>query len=350
MQFVYEAAPAYVVFGAGTRAKSADTLARLGIARPLLLSTPPKEDLARNFAETYLGGVAGLYANATMHTPVEVTADAMNTVEMVAADGLVALGGGSTIGLAKAIALRTGLPQLAIPTTYAGSEMTPILGQTENGIKTTLKDTGVRPAAVIYDPDLTMTLPPAIAGPSGMNAIAHAVEALYAEDTNPVISLMAEEAIRALGAALPMVMEVPENRDARAEALYGAWLAGTCLGAVGMAVHHKICHTLGGSFGLPHADVHCLMIAYSAKFNADHAPDAMARVARALRASSGPGGLYDLLQRVGAHKSLAALGMTEPDLDKAADLAVQKPYFNPRPVDRDGVRQMLEGAFRGSPP
>lgn len=351
LSFTYKGLPSHVVFGPGTRKDAPAVLEEIGVKNPLLISTPPQADQVRAFGADMLGGKhAGLFDNATMHTPVEVTETALAALAESKADGLVALGGGSTIGLAKALALRTDLPQLAIPSTYAGSEMTPIIGQTEGGVKTTQKTMKVLPEAVIYDPELTVTLPGFISGPSGMNAIAHSVEALYAENGNPIISMMAEDGIRALGSALPRVMADGTDMDARSEALYGAWLAGACLGSVGMAIHHKICHTLGGSFDLPHADVHCLMIAYSAAYNRDAAPEAMTRVARALGTEDGPAGLYDLMQQVATKKSLADLGMTEADLDRAADLAVKNPYYNPRPIERGAIREMLQAAHDGRQP
>lgn len=350
MQFDYDGLPSRVIFGTGRRAEVGEELDRLGIKRALVLSTADQSETCATFAAMIGNRLGAIYPGAVMHTPVQVTEAAMHQMQQMNCDGILAVGGGSTIGLGKAIAYRTDLPQVVVPTTYAGSEMTPILGQTEGGVKTTLRSPKVLPETVIYDPELTLTLPDFISGPSGMNAIAHSVEAFYAEDANPIISMMAEESVRALGAALPKVMEDGRDIGARGEALYGAWLAGACLGSVGMAIHHKICHTLGGSFDLPHADVHCLMIAYSAAYNREATPEAMARTARALGAEDAPAGLYDLLQSVGRVKSLADLGMTEAGLDKAADLAVQNPYYNPRPVTRNGVREMLQAAFEGRRP
>lgn len=205
MEFVFEANPARVIFGRGARTNVAEELDRLGISRAIVLSTPPQAALAAEFARDIGHRAAVLYPGAAMHTPVEVTEAAMDAVRSVKVDGILSAGGGSTIGLGKAIAYRTDLPQLAVPTTFAGSEMTPILGQTEGGVKTTLRSPRVLPETVVYDPDLVVTMPPALAGTSGMNAMAHSVEALYAKDANPVISLMAEESIRALGRALPKV-------------------------------------------------------------------------------------------------------------------------------------------------
>jgi alcohol dehydrogenase class IV len=183
-----------------------------------------------------------------------------------------------------------------------------------------------------------------------MNAVAHAVEALYAENRNPVISLMAEESIRAFGRALPKLLASPQDIEAHSDALYGAWLAGCCLGAVGMAIHHKICHTLGGTFDLPHADTHALMLPYSAAYNRQAAPEAMARIAAALGGTDGPEALYELMLTATDKRSLAQLGMTEADLDKAADIAVQQPYYNPRPITREGIREMLDAAYFGRRP
>ena len=233
---------------------------RLGSKRPLVLSTPGHRAQAEALGAQLGMNFAGVFAEAIMHTPVEVTERGVAAVHETHADGLIALGGGSTTGLAKAIALRTDLPQVILPTTYAGSEMTNILGETREEKKTTVRSPKVQPESVIYDVDLTFTLPPRASATSGMNAIAHAVESLYAEDNNPIVSLLALEAIRSLAEGLPAVVNEPQDRAARAQALYGAWLCGTVLGSVGMALHHKLCHVLGGSFGLAHADVHTVIL------------------------------------------------------------------------------------------
>jgi len=315
-----------------------------------VLSTPEQVAQAEAVASRLGDRSAGTYDKAVMHVPIETARAAQEEARKRGADCCVAVGGGSTIGLGKAIALDSGLPIIAVPTTYAGSEMTPIWGLTEEGLKRTGRDERVLPRTVIYDPTLSLTLPAFIAGPSGMNAIAHCVEALYSENANPIVSLMAEEGIRALGEALPVVVETPDDRDARAKALYGAWLAGASLGAVGMAIHHKLCHTLGGSFNLPHADVHTVIIPHAANYNRAAAPEAMARLARALGTEDGPGALYDLARAVGAKLALKDIGMAEADLDRAAELATQNPYYNPRPVTRDGVRALLEQAYHGHRP
>jgi maleylacetate reductase len=242
------------------------------------------------------------------------------------------------------------LPIVAVPTTYAGSEMTPIYGLTEGGLKKTGRDRKVLPKTVLYDPALTVSLPRHIAGPSGMNAIAHCVEALYAQDANPIISLFAAEGIRALARSLPVVVEEPENLDARADALYGAWLAGSALGATTMSIHHKLCHTLGGTFNLPHADVHTVILPHATAFNREAAPDAMRIVAAALGARDAAQGVYDLAVRLGAPIALKNIGMPPEGLDRAARLATENPYYNPRPIEYAGVRRLLEDAYQGTRP
>ena len=285
-----------------------------------------------------------------MHVPIETARAARAAAKRLNADCCVAIGGGSTTGLAKAIALESGLPIVAIPTTFAGSEMTPIWGLTEDGIKTIGRDARVLPKTVIYDPELTLTLPPAAAGTSGINAMAHSVEALYAQNANLVASLMAEESLRALATSLPKIIAQPEDLAARSEALYGAWLAGLVLGTVGVALHHKLCHTLGGSFAMPHAEIHTLILPHAAAYNAAAAPDAMARVARALGVQNAPAGLFDLAISVGAEMALSEFGMTEADLDRAAEIALTNPYYNPRPIEKGAIRALLDDAYYGRRP
>ena len=270
--FVYKSSALRVVFGEGTSAKLAEEADLLAIRRALVLTTPGHERLGREMAERLGGSFAGLFPGAVMHTPVGVTEEAVKRAADVNADGVVAVGGGSTIGLGKAISLRTGLPQIAIPTTYAGSEMTPILGETQGGAKTTRSSPEIMPNTVIYDVDLTLSLPVRIAAVSGMNALAHSVEALYAKDRNPVVSLMAADAIRAMVSALPDIAREPDDRDARSRALYGAWLSGLCLGSVGMALHHKLCHVLGGTFNLPHAETHAIVLPHAMAYNSPAVP------------------------------------------------------------------------------
>jgi len=335
-------------FGRGERARLGEELARLGLERALLISTPGQADRARAAASADNGRIAAAHPHAAMHTPVDVTEAAVRSVVANRCDGIVAVGGGSSVNLAKAITARTGLPAIVLPTTYAGSEMTPILGETAGGEKRTRRDSSLVPRAVIYDADLIDSLPASVVGPSGMNAVAHAVEALYAPDGHPVATSWATEAIRTLGRTLPAAMT--GDRAAREEALYGAWLASLCLAAVSMGLHHKLCHTLGGTFGLQHAETHAVMLPYSLAYNAAAAPEAARAVAVALDADDGPRGLHRLLTQVSPVTSLAALGLAEDSLDTAAERAVASPYPNPRPLDRAAIRAILAQAWRGASP
>ncbi|RQT70019.1 maleylacetate reductase [Burkholderia cepacia] len=350
MNFIYQARPARVIFGAGSLDHLEREVLELGAQRALVLCTPEQRDLAQYIVERLGARAAGLYDRATMHVPIEIARDARAFARSCGADCAIAIGGGSTIGLGKAIALESSLPILAIPTTYAGSEMTPIYGLTEGGIKRTGSDARVLPKTVIYDPALTVTLPVELSVTSGLNAIAHAAEGLYANNANPVMSLVAEEGIRALARGLPGVRRDTADLGARGDALYGAWLCGMVLGNVGMALHHKLCHTLGGSFNLPHAPTHTVVLPHALAYNAAHAPDAMQRIARAIGTNDAARGLYALALDNGAPVSLKAIGMQEADLDRAADLAAANPYWNPRPIERDGLRALLQDAFDGTLP
>ncbi len=339
--FIYSALPTRVIFGRGKIAEAAGEAKRLGMKRPLVITTAHQGASAAPIA-ALANGVS--FARAAMHTPVNITDQAMAVLQAEACDGTIALGGGSSTGLGKAIALRTDLPQLVIPTSYAGSEMTNILGETQGGAKTTKRDAKIQPETVIYDPDLLDTLADRFAATSGMNAIAHAVEGLYAVDGNPIISLMAEEGIRALASALP------KGKAGHDEALYGAWLCGTVLGSAAMALHHKLCHVLGGTFDLPHAETHTVILPHATSYNAPGSPAAMARIIRALGSASAAGGLYDLARSLQAPLTLKELGMTEAGLDKAADIAAANPYSNPTPIERAAIRKLLDDAFHGRRP
>lgn len=345
--FIHQTNPSRVIFGPGKLTQLPDEMQRLGVRRALVLSTPDQLTSAERVA-TLLGDcAAGIFSKAMMHVPIETVRQAREEARRLGADCAVAIGGGSTIGLGKAIALETGLPIIAIPTTYAGSEMTPIFGLTEGGLKKTGRDLRVLPRMVIYDPELSATLPLSITVTSTINAIAHAAEGLYAHDGNPIISLMAEEGIRASAAALTPLKSNLSNLNARSDALYGAWLCGSVLGQVSMGLHHKLCHTLGGSFNLPHAEVHSVILAHALAYNAPCAPKAMATIARALGAADAAQGILELAHRNGAPVSLKAIGMPADGLDKAADLAAQNQYPNPRPLERNALRALLQNAYEG---
>ena len=348
--FVYAGASPRVVFGAGSVSRLAEEIDRLGAKRALLLVTPGRSASVRARLTGLGERLVGTYDNAVMHVPVEIAVDARRVAEELRADCCIAWGGGSTIGLGKAIALTSGMPVIAVPTTYSGSEMTAVLGMTEGGAKKTQRDPRVLPKTVVYDPELTLGLPAATSAASGMNAIAHCVEALYAHDANPVSTLLAEEGIRAIGNALPRVVAAPADLDARSEALYGAWLAGSSFATTSLGLHHKLCHVLGGTFNLPHAETHSVVLPHAVRYNRDAAPHAMRRIARALGAQDAPSVLFDLEAKLGLRMKLAEIGMPEDGLARAARIATESPYPNPRPPVYEHVLELLRDAYHGRRP
>ncbi|BDB29937.1 maleylacetate reductase [Cupriavidus sp. TA19] len=352
--FIHQTHPQRVVFRAGALASLGDEADAIGARRLLVLCTPAQRNLADRAAAVLGARCAGVFDGAVMHVPMEQARLARSCAAELGADGVVAIGGGSTIGLGKAIALESDLPIIAVPTTYAGSEMTPIYGMTEGGLKRTGRDPRVLPRSVVYDPDLSMALPVTVSITSGINAIAHAAEGLYAGDRTPVSDWMCREGIAALGRALPIIAG-PDSVHvalARADALYGAWLCGAVLGSVAVGLHHKLCHTLGGSFNLPHAEVHTIVLPHALGYNAPAAAEAVAAIAAALgrEDASGPQAVFDLAAMLGAPVALRDIGMREQDLDRACELAMQQQYPNPRALDATGIRALLDDAFHGRRP
>lgn len=348
LRFIHETLPSRVVFRVGALADLAPETARLG-SRAFVITTPGQKALGEHCAGLLGSAAVVVYDKAAMHTPADVVRAAVEHATALDADCLIAIGGGSTIGLAKAVAFERRLPILAVATTYSGSEVTPIWGYTENGIKHVARDAHTQPRTVIYDPLLTLKLPPKVSATSGVNAIAHCVEALYSESANPLVSQMAEEGIRALGHSLPAVVKEPTDVDARSEALYGAWLGGCVLAAVGMALHHKLCHVIGGAFNTPHAETHTVILPHATAYNAV-AEEAMSRISRALGGGNAAQALFDLNDSIGAPRSLRELGMPESGIEQAVSLAIKNPYYNPAPVTAEGIRRLLRNAWEGRRP
>lgn len=352
MNFTYAPHAQRVLFGRGRLATLREELQRLGRARTVVLSTPQQATQADALLQA-LGSIgAGLFSGARMHVPVETVDTAQDYLHTCQADSVVAFGGGSTIGLAKALALRAGgsLPIVAVPTTYAGSEMTPIFGITEKGLKTTGRDANVLPVTVLYDPDLTLELPLGISLFSGVNAIAHAAEALYAQDRSPISDLMAGEGIRSLVQGMPKLRLDLRDTASRSECLYGAWLCGTVLGQVTMGLHHKLCHTLGGTLDLPHAETHTIMLPHSLAYNYRAAPEAMRRIESAMGSQHAATGLYEFVATLGLPTGLRDIGMQERDIERVCDVAMTQPYRNPREIERDAIMRLLRRAWEGGTP
>jgi maleylacetate reductase len=353
--FTYEALPGRVVFGVGAgREKLVEEVIRLGAERMLLVATEREMEVAEELAAPLGDRVVGVFTNVRPHVPVEVATAARELARRIGADCLLSIGGGSTTGTAKAIALELPLPIVAVPTTYAGSEMTPIWGLTEAQRKKTGTSVDVLPKVVVYDPELTISLPPFITGPSAMNAMAHCVEAFYGPGANPITSLLAEEGIRALARGVPVAVTSPEDLEGRSKILYGAYLAGAALAVAGAGIHHKICHILGGAYDLPHAKMHTVVLPHAVAFNEPAIPEVMERVAGALGEWGKNGaatGLYDLTERIKAPITLKDIGMKEENLDQAVGLVLAAvPEDNPRPMDEAGVRNILENAYAGRRP
>ena len=345
--FIHESFAGRIVFGPGRITELPSEIELLGKSSVLVVSTRSRAADAAKVIEG-LGKLCKAHIpESVMHVPRDRVVAAVAEAERSGADCVVAIGGGSATGLAKAVRLERDVAIVAVPSTYAGSEMTDIWGISEAEGKVTGRDERVVPSVVIYDPDLTRTLPGHIAGPSGLNAIAHSVEALYAVNRNPVLSMIAEEGIRRMAGSLPGVCKGNSEEGDRDEALYGAFLCGLALAKATMGLHHKLCHVLGGAFGLPHAETHAVILPYVARYNADAAPEAMTTIASTLGASNAPSGLRDLAAEIGAPLSLAELGLGEGDLDSVADIATEAPYFNPRPVERESLRVLLDDACFG---
>ena len=357
--FEYAGIANHVLFGAGASRGPGfiDAVRALGVSRLLVVAAEAESGLADRI-ESLLGGLAvARFSHVLPHVPVEVAEEARAAARGADADGVLSVGGGSTTGTAKAIALESGLPIVAVPTTYAGSEVTPVWGLTEQSRKTTGTDRRVLPKLVVYDPELTLTLPPGLSAVSGVNAVAHSAEALWSPRRNPITSLIAEESIRALAEGLPAVVADPSSIEARSQALYGAWLAGTAFANVGSYVHHKICHVLGGAYNLPHAETHTVVLPYAASIAAPRVDGADARIAGAVTAVAGDGeprasaaaALSELNERLGAPRSLRELGLRDDQLDEAVGLVGETLAALPDPFPAPTVEALVRAAFAGEP-
>ncbi|GAB2468606.1 maleylacetate reductase [Promicromonospora xylanilytica] len=333
-----------VLQGSGAVSLVPDEVERLGAQRVLLVAAPSSAEVAQGLATALADRYAATFGSPVQHSPVEVTARALALAGEVRADALVAVGGGSAIGLSKALAVRTGMPQVAVPTTYAGSEATPVLGETENGIKTTRRDPALAPGTIVYDPDLTLSLPRGLTLTSALNALAHAVEALWDSRASAATRAYAVESAGGILAALPVVLDRPADLPARARLQEAAWLAGACLAQARMGLHHQLAHALGGTFDLPHAELHALLLAYVMRFNLPAAPDAAERL---IRLTSGDPTLAvaGLAARHDGPTTLRALGVAREALREVAERVAADPYPNPRPVTADAVEELLLAAW-----
>jgi alcohol dehydrogenase class IV len=341
---VHQGVATRVLIGPGALRHVPSEVGRIGAQRVLLVTTPSAAAAGDALAAALGGRLAARFDGPRVHTPVDVTERALAIVTDHRADAVVAVGGGSAVGLGKALSARTGIPQVAVPTTYAGSEVTPVLGETRGGVKTTRRDPALAPGTVVYDPELTLSMPRGLTLTSALNALAHAVEALWAPDRTPVSDALATEAAHEIVAALPDVLADLGDVRARSRVQAGAWLAGTCLAQTRMGLHHQLAHALGGTFDLPHAELHAMLLPHVMDFDLPAAPDAAGRLERAL--GTDPvrvvRGLADAHE--GARR-LRELGVPRAALAGVAERVVAAPYPNPRPLDVTSVTGLLERAW-----
>lgn len=347
--FTFEALPGRVIFGSGVLSQLAEEIERLQKHRAMLIVSGSAARLVPTLTKQLADRLAGVFSEVAQHVPTSLIEKGLAVAHEIGADCIVTLGGGSAIGLGKALALNIDVPIIAIPTTFSGSEMTPIYGITDSGRKQTGRDLRVLPRTVLYDPELVYSMPSFLAATSGMNALAHCVEALYGQLASPITNLLAEEGGRALAQGLPGIVQNPDNHEHYDLALYGAYLAGSVLALVGTGLHHRICHVLGGSFDLPHAETHSVMLPYVIWYNSRAAPEAMARLAHALEVEDVVKGSFDLAARLRTPRSLAELGLAENNLVEASKLVMQSPIWNPRPVSLTDLEQLLQAAYQGLP-
>lgn len=359
LEFTHDAIPGRVVFGAGSRSQIAAEADALGAHRIMVVASDFEADLADELSTILTASgceVVGRFTDVVQHVPDAKSAAAVDAVREAAADAIVTVGGGSATGFGKIIRLDSDpaaeLAFIAVPTTYAGSEMTTIWGRSDGDHKRTGKDVRVKPDTVVYDPELTLTLPAKIAGPSGMNAMAHCIEALYGPGSNPIVSLQALDGIRSLVNGLPRVCGDNDGIEARSDVLYGAYLAGVALASGGTALHHKTCHVLGGMFDLNHGDMNAVVLGHALAYNAPVIPELMDRIGDALgvAADEAPAALFELASAIGAPTSLEAIGMPADGIDEAARRVVDEAAANVRPPDLESIRQMLDDAYHGTTP
>jgi maleylacetate reductase len=347
--FDYDALAGRVVFGAGRRRELSDEVRRMGASRVLLIADPHDQDRLDEFRELLGALCVGSFTDIVQHVPRAKATEATSLARELKIDATVSMGGGSATGFSKAVALELGTPQLCVPTTYAGSELTSIWGLSEGGEKLTGRDLRALPATVIYDPELTLGLPVEIAGPSAMNALAHAAEGLYAVGTNPVTATLALEAVRVLSVHVPLMYDAPNDIEERSHVLYGAYLAGATLAVAGTDLHHRTNHVLGGLFNLDHGQMNAVVLPYALAFNRPAIIEPYARLSEVLGADAATA-VFDLARRINAPRSLAEIGLPADGIDRAAPLLVAASLKNVRPLNEVQARAFLQACFTGAPP
>ena len=352
VQFVHDSLAQRVRFATGSAAEAvAAEMEALGARHVMVIASPG----GRTLAEKVVAGidVARWHHEVVMHVPVAVAERARTAAAEAGADVLVCVGGGSATGLAKAVALTSGLPIVAVPTTYAGSEATNVWGLTDREVKTTGADAKVLPRAIVYDASLLTGLPVGLSVASGLNALAHCVDSMWGPRADPIDRALAGEGIRALAVGLPTVAADPSDLGGREQSLYGAYLAAVAFTSAGSGLHHKICHVLGGMFNLPHAQTHAVVLPHVLTFNAPNAPEAERRIGEAFTVASGEevdaiAGLRALRHQVHAPRALREYGMPQDGIAKAVGpIVAAAPANNPSPVTPESVTALLRAAWSG---
>lgn len=347
MNFAVDLQPAHVRFGVGARDLLAEECDRLGVERVLLICTPGGAARYRKVAEALGPRLAATFAEAEPHCPEPVVERCRALWRSARADGVVTVGGGSTIALGKNLTVEDGAKFVCIPTTYSGSEMTDIYGRKVGNEKRTARSVKCRAHVVIYDPELTLDLPRHETVTTGMNSLAHAVEALYPPTPNPVAFLLAREALCAHRDGLPDAAENPTDIDARSRALYAGFLGGLLIGMTGIALHHRLCHVLGGLFDLPHGETNSVVLAHVVAYNAAAAPEAARAIAEVFGDADAARAIDAFARRIGAPSSLREIGMPEDGIDAAVRETLARGGWNPRPPEKAGLRALLQSAWEG---
>ncbi len=344
ISFTHDPPSQRVVFAPGAITQVEAEAARLGIARAVVIATPGSGERLGSRVASLLGARAiGLHAKAVIHVPRAIAEGGLAAAKDARTDGLIAVGGGSAIGLAKIIARDTGLPILAIPTTYSGSEATPVWGTSDGDRKTTGRDNKVVPRTIIYDPELTLALPANVTAASTMNAMAHCIMGLWSPERTPVTVAFATDAMRRLGDHLTRAVANGHDIESRSECLIASWLAGTVLTA-GTGLNHKLAHVLGG-YGLPHAETHAVLLPHTTRFNFVANTDANVRLAEALRTNDPADALEKMLHGFGIPRRLRDLGLSEARIPDAAAQVGALKIAAPRPVSEDDARALFAAAY-----
>lgn len=378
MHFKHTTLGQRVLFGSGRAAAHvAAEIERLGASRPMIVAA----DSERAFAETATAGITAVlwWDEVAQHVPVEVADAARVEAAHYGIDVIVCVGGGSTTGLAKAVALTAHVPIIAVPTTYAGSEATNVWGLTEDRTKTTGIDDRVLPVAVVYDADLSKSLPVGLSVASGLNGMAHCIDSLWAPKADPINQALALEGARALNLALRGIVADPDDLRAREQALYGCYLAAVAFASAGSGLHHKICHVLGGTFDLPHAQTHATVLPYVLALNAPAVPELATGLATALGRSAATAqehgvayigtleapprvireapalaaviALNSLREAVQAPSRLADYGFTADRIPEAVRrILTAAPSSNPVAVTEENLTALLTDALTGATP